>query len=54
VLQDLEAYHTEDSQSRLREPPVAVGKYSKSSYQDDDGRMQEERELPLMDQSFKW
>jgi hypothetical protein len=35
---DQEAYHIEDSQSRLREPPGAVGRYSRSSYQDDDGK----------------
>jgi hypothetical protein len=33
-----EAHLVEDSQSRLREPPGAVGRYSRSSYQDDDGR----------------
>jgi hypothetical protein len=37
---DQEAYPIEDSQSRLREPPGAVGRYSRSSYQDDDGRKQ--------------
>jgi hypothetical protein len=35
-----EAHLVEDSQSRLREPPGAVGRYSRSSYQDDNGRMQ--------------
>jgi hypothetical protein len=35
-----EAHLVEDSQSRLREPPVTAGRYSRSSYEDDDGRMQ--------------
>jgi len=30
----------EDSQNRLREPPGAVERCSRSSYKDDDGRMQ--------------
>ena len=37
LINDLEG---QDSQNRLREPAVAVGKCSKSSYQDDGGRMQ--------------
>jgi hypothetical protein len=35
-----EAHIVEDSQSRLKEPPGTAGRYSRSSYQDDDGRMQ--------------
>jgi hypothetical protein len=38
--EDWEAHLVEDSQNRLREPPGAVERCSRSSYQDDDGRKQ--------------
>jgi hypothetical protein len=48
-----EAHLVEDSQNKLREPPGAVKRCSRSSYKDDDGKMQEEKSTAASELEFQ-